>query len=240
MKAFSSFSWQEYVSSPKVDSGINFIVMSCGLFFFILSIFSLILKKENIHLSKLLPLGAFCLFLMIVAQFVAKFFYIGVLLEHGIQIGAPIFLYFLIQSKLREKSFILLTKALIAATFIGHALFAIGFHPVPGHFIDMVVSILGVQEGAALRLLMIAGSLDILASFFLFFKKTEKYSLYFMVFWGGATALARMFAHVRFDFLIDSSHQWLFETIYRLPHALVPLALLFYMKEFYEGDALNA
>ena len=116
-------------------------------------------------------------------------------------------------------------------TFVGHALFAIGFHPVPGNFIDMLISILGVSEDTAVELLLLAGCIDITASVLLFVKETERYALFFMIFWGAATAFARIFANFNIDLAYASGLQWIPETIYRFPHSLIPLGLYLYLRE---------
>lgn len=231
VETYTSYTWQEYVSSPAIDSLINSSVKFFGVSFILLALLTIFLTTNFKKGSKALFIGSFFMVFMIFTQFVSKFFYIGVFLEHGVQMGAPILFYFALHKSLKSKSFVLLVKVLLASTFIGHALFALGFHPVPGNFIDMIISILGVSEDHALHLLVLAGSLDIIASLLLFFKKSEKYSLYFMIFWGTATAFARILANLNLDLILDSTNQWLLETIYRLPHALIPLALLFYFKE---------
>jgi hypothetical protein len=47
-----------------------------------------------------------------------------------------------------------------------------------------------------------------------------------MLIWGSLTTLARTYAHFHADFPWDSLFQWLPHTLYRVPHAGLPLFLL--------------
>ena len=223
--------WNEYVTDPAIDTAINRVIQGFGAFFILVFFITLFIKPENKKTAKFLLAGSLLMFLLVFLRFVEKFFYIGMLIEHAIQVGTPLVFYFLLRKKLSAKKFILFIKIIIAMTFVGHALFAVGFHPVPGNFIDMIISILGVSEGTAVELLLVAGSIDIVASILLFVKETERYALFFMVFWGSATAFARMVANFNVDLALASGLQWLPETITRFPHALIPLGLYFYLNE---------
>ena len=117
-------------------------------------------------------------------------------------------------------------KALIATTFVAHGLYALGFYPVPGNFVDMTIFTLGVSETVARQLLFAAGVLDILAAVALFWPPTQSVACWYMIAWGLATALARVLAAFSPEAIGASLHQTLYLTIYRLPHGLLPLALL--------------
>lgn len=149
--------------------------------------------------------------------------------EFAIQIGSP----FLLIGVLRGWTLARLTwgaRALIAVTFAAHGLYAIGFYAVPGHFIDMTIGILGVTEDVAVRLLWWAGLLDWVVAFALLLPYTYRYALGYAVVWGGLTALARIVAGWDGDFPVASLHQALYETVYRLPHGLLPLCALLWSR----------
>ena len=240
LESYTQFSWQEYVSSSFVDSSINLVVLSIGIIFLLLACLSSFLKPSFKKGSKLLFVGAFLLLTLVLIQFISRFFYLGIIIEHAVQIGTPLIFYCALHKSLKINHFVNMIKIFLGLTFVGHALFAIGFHPVPGSFIDMVISILGVEEAIALKLLIVAGTLDILASLLLFSKKTEKYALYFMIFWGSFTSLARIFAHMSFDLFFDSANQWFLETLYRLPHALIPLGLILLLIEKKKASQISS
>ena len=60
---------------------------------------------------------------------------------------------------------------LIAAVFIAHGLYAVGYYPIPGYFLGMVIDILGLTEQGARNFLLIAGILDFIGAFLIFLPK---------------------------------------------------------------------
>jgi hypothetical protein len=122
---------------------------------------------------------------------------------------------------------IVLGRLAIAGTFIGHGLYAMGYYPVPGNFVDMVIIHLGVGESTARQLLFGMGCLDLFvaAGMVLPFRFARPFLVYAMV-WGGITALARF----RFGFDMTQSDfgaTWFVpEILWRAPHAALPLWVL--------------
>ena len=118
-------------------------------------------------------------------------------------------------------------KIAIAFTFSAHGLYAIGFYPQPGVFVDMLINILHLSETTAKTFLVVAGILDFVLAIGIFIPRIAQYFLIYAAVWGGLTALARVWANFYLAFPIDSLHQNLHETLYRLPHMLIPLAVLY-------------
>ncbi|MEM8568702.1 MAG: hypothetical protein AAGF85_19755 [Bacteroidota bacterium] len=147
-------------------------------------------------------------------------------LELTIQLASPLSLFFLSKNN-HQNAFkqIFFLKFAIALTFIAHGLFALGIPYLPGHFIEMTVTILPITEEQARQLLFTAGVFDIMASLLLFVPKTGQYALIYMVIWGCLTALARVASGIDSQFFIESLHNSAYLTIYRLPHGLLPLAV---------------
>jgi hypothetical protein len=155
--------------------------------------------------------------------------YYGLFFEHAIQIIIPVLFAATYLNLFNINKYINYIKAAIALTFIGHGLFAVGFYPVPGGFVEMVISTFKISEESAYIFLRIAGILDFSAAIFLFIPKTQFIALSFMAFWGIVTAFARTVAHIDSELFIMSTSQWIHETLYRLPHGLVPLFLIIYL-----------
>jgi hypothetical protein len=176
-----------------------------------------------------LPLTAVALFFLSFLYYMEKFFYVGMLIEHTIQFGLPIVLYVALYKKNFFEKYLFAFKILIALTFVGHGLFAIGFYPLPGPFIDMVISVFDVSETSAVIFLTIMGGIDLALGFLLFVPYTQSIALLFACFWGTVTALARIVAHLDMNLAMVSLHQWLFEVLTRLPHGLFPLAIFLYL-----------
>lgn len=231
VESVSSMSWKEFVTSMAVDSFITGLTRAFGVFYFLCAAVVFFLSENNKKLGLVLIAGSSALGLLYFLMFMEKFFYIGMLIEHALQFGAPLILYVALYSQNFYNRYQNAFKALIAMTFIGHAFFALGIHPVPGHFIDMVINVFGMSETAARGFLITAGTLDILFGVLIFFQKTERAALVFMIFWGAVTSMARIVAHLDHELMAMSSHQWVHETLLRFPHFMVPLAMYLYLSE---------
>lgn len=194
-----------------------------GYFYFIMLIVSLLPLK----IIKRIPLFiwiicSLALLMNTIGAYIHANFVIEQILEHAIKIGLPIWFYLIIHQK---KDIVTITKLLIALTFIGHGIFAIGCHYVPGNFTIMTVTILNISPQSAKTFLLIVGWIDIITALFLFFSPLKKAALIYMIFWGFTTALAR--AAYGFETVenLDSILYFIGNTFYRLPHGLIPLVL---------------
>lgn len=121
----------------------------------------------------------------------------------------------------------------IALTFIGHGAYALNWVPRPGHFVDMTIMLLGVEEPVALIFLQVVGYLDVIAAIFVLLSKWFPkihyfffFSLIYMVCWGFATAIARVAANFYLEFAEASLWRWIPEVLIRSPHFLIPFYLL--------------
>jgi hypothetical protein len=71
---------------------------------------------------------------------------------------------------------------LIACTFIGHGVFAIGYHGIPDNFMQMTTRILGISAVTAEQFLFIIGMLDIAAALLIFASgRWQKAGLIYMI-----------------------------------------------------------
>ncbi len=231
VESMSSMTWKEYVTSPSVDTFIGGMTRAFGVFYFICAIAVPFITENTKKLGAILIAGSCSLGLLYFLMFMEKFFYVGMLIEHALQFGAPLILYVALFSKNFYNRYQNAFKSLVALTFVGHAMFALGIHPVPGHFIDMIINVFGMSEGAARGFLLTAGTLDVLFAVLLFFQKTERAALIFMIFWGAVTSLARIVAHLDHELMALTSHEWVHETLLRAPHFMVPLAMYLLLSE---------
>ena len=119
---------------------------------------------------------------------------------------------------------------MIAAVFTAHGLYAVGYYPVPGYFLGMVIDILGFTEQGALNFLLVVGILDFIGSILIFVPKVTRYALIYLAIWGFLTSFARLVAGFSFDFFWELLHLNLYQTIYRLPHGILPIIVLLKMK----------
>lgn len=216
--------WQVYVTSPAVDVAIQFLIRSLGVLYVLCAGLSLGMAKEKKWGGWLLLLGSLNLVFLAFLYTMERFFQMGQFIEYAAQAGAPFLLWIVLFRQWKDSRVLFLLKLIVALTFTGHGLYAVGYYPLPGAFIDMTISILGVSEKMAVALLKLAGVLDLTLAVAIFLPKVSLPFLLYATVWGLLTTLARPVANVDTAFLLSSIHTWLPEMIYRLPHVGVPLA----------------
>jgi hypothetical protein len=224
--------WFEYVTSQATDSAIQGIIISTGIVYLLAAISTLLYTHyQNKLLKYIILFGGWNLVLLAFLLMKEKFYHNAMFFEHSIQFGLPFVFIYYWKEKFVFRNFELLLKILIAIVFVSHGLYAVGYYPVPGKFVDMVIHILHVSEKTAKIFLHTAAFLDFLLAILIFVpKKIARYALGYAFVWGILTAFARIAANFQIDFPIQSLHQELQGTLYRLAHGLVPLIVLLLMK----------
>lgn len=215
--------WESYINSMAVDDGVNWTIKAFGVLYLICGMVALSLTKIPRIFQKILLIGAVGLILLSLLLWKEKFYSVGQFFEYSLQFGAPLFLYTLMRRGEVAKRWWFWLRMAMAATFVCHGLYAIGYYPQPGHFMDMTVEILGVSNETASLLLKIMGVLDFLVAAMLFVPRLQQPALAYMVFWGFVTALARIWTNFDFGEVGTHLHQTVYEMVYRWPHFLVPL-----------------
>lgn len=224
--------WNDYVTSPSISNGIVMFIKCTGVFYLLCAIGVYFIKPSMKKLGKLLLLGGgLSLFILAFLYSKDRFFHVGQFFEYTAQFMSPILLYLLMFSKVKLEKIKTLALIVIALTFICHGLYAIGYYPIPGIFMDMTLNILPVTEPIAHSFLKIAGILDFIVAIAIFIPKVSKMALWYMVVWGGLTAIARLVGHFYIDFLGITFSQWTWEVFVRLPHALLPLFVIYVDKQ---------
>ncbi|WP_130735546.1 hypothetical protein [Flavobacterium sp. J27] len=219
--------WEDFVSDTTTDTNIQFIIKSIGVLYFIVSILVLFYHQNSKKWHKGMIIGITVWQFFVVFLFTKEsFFQLGQYFEHSLQLGLPILLLYIYSNSFSLPKALVFLKVLIGITFLCHGLYALGFYPVPGNFIDMTISILGFSEAHARTFLWIAGVIDLFILPLLFIRKITKITAIYAVFWGFLTAFARIVANFSIDFPFDTMHQYGFETIVRLCHGLGPLLIV--------------
>jgi hypothetical protein len=224
---FRGGTWQEYVTSAATDHFIQTTIVGFGIFYAVMALLTLFIKKHTKLFLLLYILSSLALAFLAFLYCKEKFYHLGQFLEYSIQVFLPLFFYYHLTEKIKPEKLVLFLKITIALTFSAHGLYAVGFYPQPGVFVDMLINILHLSEATAKTFLVVAGILDFVLALAIFIRPIAKYALIYAALWGGLTALARVWANFYWVFALDSLHQNLHETLYRLPHMLVPLAVLF-------------
>lgn len=229
VEGFSSCSWHEYVTSPLTDLFIEKIVLAIGIFYLICAYLSLFVKKDNLWRKRILFIGSVSLFILSLLKFKTHFYQIGQILELTLQWSSGLFLIYYINQEINpsdEKLYKFL-KLAVGLTFLGHGLYAIGYYPVPGKFIDMIIIMTALSEDQSLLFLQVAGVFDIFVFSFCNLNLIDKYVFSFAAIWGGFTSFARIGTSLFLSLSLSSLHSSFYEVIFRLPHFLIPLACVY-------------
>ncbi|PQB04112.1 DoxX-like family protein [Aureitalea marina] len=216
--------WSNYVGSSAVDTGIQLSIRITGWIFVLACLAALTLTKSNRRFNRVvLIIGGILLFGLSALYMKEKFFHYGQFFEYSIQFSMPFLLLYVTHQSFKRERLLFTLKILIAFTFTAHGLYAIGYYPVPGKFIDMTIASLGVNETTARLFLNIAGILDIALAVLIFIPKMARYALAYAAIWGFLTAFARITGTIHYDMLGLTLNQSIYQVVYRLPHGLVPL-----------------
>jgi hypothetical protein len=149
------------------------------------------------------------------------------IIEHALQISLPLmFIYF---STVKAIKFIRLNNLLcvtVGLTFIGHGIYALGIHYLPGNFVVMTNECLNFESAQSGNFLFVIGILDIVLSVLVFIPKIRQYAVWYLIIWGLLTSIARTYYVLEDGFTYELLMVNLPNTLYRLPHGLVPIAIL--------------
>jgi len=198
------------------------------LLFVVLAVLVYFLNNQNFKFFKIpIAIGGFWQILLALLFTKESFFQIGQFFEYTLQITLPFLLLYAFSTDFRLNRFIVFVKLAIGFTFFAHGLYALGFYPVPGNFIDMTIAVLHTNETNARLFLLVVGILDILILPLLFVKSISKYVLIYTFFWGFLTAFARIIAHFDSNFVSQIMHQYSFEFVVRASNFIVPLLVFF-------------
>ncbi len=228
VEGFFNTSWNEYATSKKVDVCIENATLINGVFLAIAAFSALLINQKNKkYLKYFIYFGSFSLLILSALLMKDKFFHNAQFFEHAIQVVTPLVLLLVIDKKPDFLQISKVLKIIVAITFISHGLYALGYYPIPGNFVDMTILSLGISEDNAKIFLYVAGILDIILSILIFIPRVSKYALWYAFMWGTATALARITGYFNSDLIAMSLESSLYKTIYRIPHGLIPLVIYF-------------
>ncbi len=226
IETLTSMSWQEYVTSMSIDEAIHRFTTGIGVFFAICAITTLFIRRLPALFRIFLWAGAFLLFCLALLYTKESFNHLGQFFEYTIQFSTPVFLLLVLKNGSLTDRLLWWMKIAIALTFSCHGLYAMGYYPRPGLFLEMTMRILGVQETGAIHFLNTAAALDFVVAVGIFLPwKWTKWIVLYAAAWGLATSLARIFGNFYWDFPVSSLHQWTHEAVMRLPHFFIPLVV---------------
>lgn len=224
--------WTTYVRSPRTDANITTAVRIFGVLYIMCAVVALFVRRVGRVGAKLLWLGAAGLLFLAVLFWKEKFFAYGQLLEYALQVGTPLLLHRLTYGSGWTERTVLVTKTLIALTFICHGLYAVGYYPRPANYLGMVLSAFPLSNDGARTFLNVAAYLDFAAAIGLFLPgRGARVALLYCVLWGFLTSFARIYTNFYPDFWMETLRQWVHPFLVRTPHFLVPLAVWLILPE---------
>ncbi|NNE28413.1 MAG: hypothetical protein HKN16_02175 [Saprospiraceae bacterium] len=222
--------WSDFITSPEVDGKIDTLIGIIGGFLLLTFLVVFLWNKVSKELLQW-ALGLATLLLIFLAFLYSKekFYSLGQFLEYSLQFGSIACLWLLAKKSVDINKFVWLLKILVALTFICHGLYAIGYYPRPGHFVEMCMHFFGLSEAGANTFLWYAGIFDFVAAILIFIPGIfSSLGLGYCFIWGGMTAMARLLA----NYYGQTIGEFLFiqtpEVIFRIPHFLIPLGLLMF------------
>lgn len=232
VEGLSGMTWKEWVSSRAVNNFVQNLIYLTGVFYLLCGFAAFRLNEKSKWAGRMLLLGALSLMFLAFLFYKEKFYHLGQFFEYTIQWSAPLLLFLVVRKKWTNQRLLLPIKIAVALTFTCHGLYAVGYYPVPGNFVDMIIGVLGVSENTATTILTTVGILDFILSVLIFLPgKWAVPALSYAVLWGTATALARVTGYFDIDFAAKAVIRWLPETLLRLSHGLLPfIAILIILK----------
>ncbi len=223
---FFGGSWSGYLESVGSDASVERGVIISGVMLLLAAVAVWLLPFYHKWARPFIVAGMVILTFLFLLYWKGNFFIIAQLMEHTLQWSAPLFLLAVLKEGKLTPNGLLLLKIAVALTFVGHGLFALGVFPIPGHFTVMVVQTLGVSQEQAVQFLFLAGILDMVIGLGIFLPfQFSKWIIAYAIFWGVATTSARIWAHFYIDNLEFVFWRWAPETLFRLPHFLMPLTV---------------
>ena len=181
-------------------------------------------RRSRRAINSSMGFASLSLFLIFLLMFRAKSYQWGNLIEHSIQCALPlVFAYYSFQAHDHRSQWVL--RLLIAGTFFGHGLYAIGYYDVPSNYLQMVHNVFGFEPAVAERFLFGAGVLDMITVVGLLVPQLWRYVLYYAILWGFMTAMARVVAYWDSSIWLESLDIWLNQSLIRLGHGGIPLVL---------------
>lgn len=230
--------WQNYVTnrSINIDYWINCLGVFMGVFWLLSASLVAFIQAKHRWGKWVLNLLTLSFFILAVLYFKEKFWQVGQLLEYSLQVGAPLIFGHVIYNGKNTAAFRRTLKILVAICFTCHGLYAFGYYPQPGVWVQWCMRIYGFSDDAtAILFLKIIGVIDFIAAALIFWRPTFTIAVWYCVIWGTMTALARIVANYYSTMGVASLHQHSYETLYRLVHGGIPFLLWYWQRAAEQG-----
>lgn len=215
--------WEGYINNPAADARLDVVIAALGVWLALAAVSTLFITIRRKWPAVLLISATVLLTVQAYAHYLDAGLQVAQLFEYSLQALSPLLLagLFLWASEKWWYSGLVL----IAVTFAAHGLYALGFYPVPGHFVDMTMASTGLSRDMAEALLLAAGTADLIVFVALFIPRVRKAALTYCILWGLLTTAARYTTYVMAGPLFWLTFQHTIPLILvRVVHFGVPMA----------------
>lgn len=221
------YSWDYYVRNS--DAAITHWQMVMGGIWALAALLTLFLERLPRWLLLVYWLATGLLVFLSVLYGKEMFWAWGQFWEYSLQMSAPIFLHFAFKKgDTNTPNLRFWLQISIGITFFSHGLYAYGYYPQPVAWVDWCINVFFMSEPVARKFLIIIGILDFAKLFLIFIplRWLQWTALWYCVFWGFITALARLVANFYGDMMLEHTiYYYLPEMLFRLVHGGIPLLL---------------
>ncbi len=214
--------WQTYTHNLAVDAAITQFSHGLGVFDAVCALLIISGAWQYRWGKAVLWLGVLHVCFLAFVYCKEHFYHVGQLFEFALQVALPAAM--LCWNWKHVNTFLKLACSL---TFICHGLYAIGYYPVPGDFVDMMLNGFGGNEAQARSLLFGFGVLDMVAAVLIWLHGwPQKIGLWYLIVWGMLTTFARITAHYHPEIgFVTVFENWWFHALYRFAHWMGPVAV---------------
>lgn len=219
------------------DTWITPTLERTGIFLMVSALIPLLAMVPRLRWMRWLLIPAILILVLdAFSRWVGKDMQAGVAMEYALRVISPLALLIYLGRGvpllgIRRGIVVCLLLLASALTFTGHGLYAMGYYDVPLEFRMMTTEILPISEEASLTFLKAAGWLDFVVVALVFIPPTRLVALIYMMLWGGATSVARIWAYYEPTLPWNGLDPWLAEALVRTPHWVVPLWLILMMRK---------
>lgn len=211
-----------FVNASLIDIIFGSILIICGL---MVLIPAKVLRKSNV--IYLISLSSILLLIQSYCTFITASYVPEQIIEHTLQIALPIiFIYRNVIQSIRINRLNTILCFCVSLTFIGHGIFALGVHYLPDQFVELTMQWLPFDLSQSERFLFVIGLLDIIFALLIFVPGFRINAIWYLIVWGLLTSIARTYFSFEDGITLDLFTQKLPNTIYRLPHGLIPIVIL--------------
>lgn len=222
---YFGLTWQQFTHDLRFDAAFTVLTRGYGVLDAVCALLLLLGWWRHRLARFVLWVGVAHCCLLATVYCKESFYHVGQWFEFSLQIALPVAVLCW-----QWRYIGVFLKLACCLTFICHGLYAVGYYPVPGDYVDMLLNVFGGSEASARQLLLAFGVLDIIAAMLVWLRGwPQKVGLAYFIIWGFLTTIARVYAHYYPETgLASAFDNWWFHSMYRFPHWMGPLAVWFW------------